>query len=133
MTWSYDESEPTSRDRVRGRVGDIDTRSQLLPNETIDAILVTHVDETATAVECVRRILAKLARDIDTSGAGMNVTRSQKTQHYRDLLADLTTQLSTRAEMYVGGISIAAANSFASNTDDPQPHFTVGAMDNPGD
>ncbi len=132
MTWSYDESESTGRDRVRGMIGDIDTEDQLLSNETIDAILVRFVGELASAVECVRRILAKIARDIDTSGAGITSSRAQKTQHYRDLLADLQGQLGVYAETYTGGVSVARATTFRSSADDPGPWFTTGQHDNSG-
>ena len=113
-------------------IGDTDTNDQLLSDETIDAILTRFVSEVATAAECVRRILAKLARDIDTSGAGNNSSRSQKTQHYRDLLAELRGQQGVYAEMYTGGVSIGTANSFRSNSDDPGPGFSLGQHDNPG-
>ena len=51
MSWSYNESLTTDRDKIRLRIGDVDTYEQLLSNETIDALLTVHNSDLAiTAV-----------------------------------------------------------------------------------
>jgi len=113
-------------------VGDINTNAQLLANETIDAILARFPDEIACACECVRRILGKIARDVDRSAGPITTSREQVTTHYRDLLRDLQAQLGTSSiTPWAGGLSIAEADTLAEDEDYPQPAFKVGMDDKP--
>ena len=108
MVWSYDDSLPTARDKVRFRIGDIDTDRQLLQNETIDALLTEYNDGVLrTSVVAVRSILAQLARDIDRSVLGISGSIDQATEHFRALLAELVGEMNTAGGIYPGVLSVA--------------------------
>lgn len=132
MTFTWSETDlSTALARVRFAIGDTDADAALLSDEQIAAILELHPDERNAAVVCVRRILAKLARDIDVSGAGMSVSRSLKTQHFRDLLAELQEESDTGAIPILTGISISRDETLDADTDIRTAAFRVGRDDNP--
>tara|TARA_R110000824_G_scaffold159878_1_gene334458 strand:+ start:2193 stop:2627 length:435 start_codon:yes stop_codon:yes gene_type:complete len=129
MTWSFSDSIATDKDKVRLKIGDTDTDDQLLSNETIDALLVIRADVTLCAIDCVRAILAKLARDIDRSAVGMSGQRSQKITHYEGVLRNLVKESGGEVRMKVGGISQDAADTLRDDSDFIKPSFSVGMDD----
>lgn len=129
MTWSYDETEPTDKDKVRGVIGDTNEQDQLLSDEVINTTVVDRPSVRTAAIECIRRILAKLARDTDRNHAGINSLRSQKFQHYRELLEFLTQEQNTELEVYVGGLSKSEKQTVRQDTDFPQHNFRIGRDD----
>ena len=62
MSWSYSDSLSSDRDKLRFKIGDVDTNDQLLSNELLDALLTTRGDPTLAAINAVEGILAKFAR-----------------------------------------------------------------------
>ena len=129
MAWSFSDSLTTDRDKVRLKIGDTDTDDQLLSNETIDALLAIRDDVTLCAIDCVRAILAKLARDIDRSAVGMSGQRSQKITHYEGVLRNLVKESGGEVRMKVGGISKDEASTLRDNSDYIKPSFSVGMDD----
>ena len=129
MTWSFSDSLATDRDKVRLKIGDTDTDDQLLSNETIDALLDIRADVILCSIDACRAILAKLARDIDRSAAGMSGSRSQKTQHYKDILANLVKESGGETRVKVGGISKDDNDTLNDDSDFEKPTFTVGMND----
>ena len=112
MTFTYSiASLSTPLAQVRLRIGDTDSNVPLLEDEEINVALGTHANAVLpAAIACVRLILARLARDVDTSHAGVSAQRDQKTQHYRDILQMLLDEsaddLSTTPEIhYTGAVS----------------------------
>lgn len=109
MTFTYDSSDlSTALAQVRVRIGDTDSDRTLLSDQEIQAMLTVHAQAILpTACTCIRLILAKIARDVDTSHAGVNANRDQKTQHYQDLLesleADLDSENIRTAEIHYTG------------------------------
>lgn len=109
MTFTYSTANLTTPlAQVRLRIGDTDSNLQLLQDEEINVALATHANAVLpTAIACVRLILARIARDVDTSHAGVSAQRDQKTQHYRDLLKMLTDEsaedLTTTPEIHYTG------------------------------
>ena len=108
MAWNYNDTLPTTRDKVRFRIGDIDTDRQLLQNETIDALLEEYGDSVLrVSVVSVRSILAQLARDINRNVIGISSDIGQATDHFRSLLAELVAEMNTDGGLYPGAISVA--------------------------
>lgn len=112
MTFTYAISNLTTPlAQVRLRIGDTDSNLPLLEDEEINVALATHANVVLpAAIACVRLILARIARDVDTSHAGISASRDQKTQHFRDLLQMLQDEsaddLSTTPEIhYTGAVS----------------------------
>jgi hypothetical protein len=134
----YSPGEATNRDKVRGKIGDTDENRQLLQDETIEAVLVTYPTIIGASIECCKRIIARLARDVDRSAVGMSASRSQVIQHYKDLIEQLKDEATSTlgAEggsgggIYAGGVSQAAIDTLESDTDFVKPTFRVGLHDN---
>ena len=129
MSWTFSESLAADRDIVRLKIGDTDTDDQLLSNETLDALLAIRADVILCSIDACRAILAKLARDIDRSAAGMSGSRAQKTQHYKDVLANLIKESGGETRVKVGGISKDASDTLNDDSDFEKPTFTIGMND----
>lgn len=130
MTWSYNISETTDTDRVRGKIGDTNTNLQRLQDETIAAVLVLYPSVVAASVECVKRIIARIATDPDSrSAAGLSSSRGQAVANLEVLLGQLRAELAGTAEMFIGGVSDSANEALRADTNFPAPAFTVGGDD----
>ena len=111
MTWAYDENLLTPRDKVRYRIGDTDINRQLVPNETLDALLAEYNSNVLrVAVIAIRGILADLTRDTNRSMMGISGSVDQATIHYRDLLRDIIAEMNTESGIYPGAITISRHN-----------------------
>lgn len=132
MPFSYATSEPTDVDKIRGRIGDTLQANHYLEDETIASILLLYPSVLTAAIECVRRILAKIAKDPDRAGMGITSTRSQIFTHYQDLMKLLVRERDTGATMYVGGWSKSENQALREDPDFRQPEFALGQDDNPG-
>jgi len=129
VTFTYSDTDlTTDLAKVRLRIGDTDSDDPLLTDEEIQVSLDATSTNAGASVACVKRILALLARDIDRNGTRFSGSRSQKTQHYRDLLAELQDEagedLTSVAEW--SEMSQADDTSIESNSDFRPPRFTVG-------
>ncbi len=151
MTFTYDPSAPnTVLARTRLKTGDVvpvlkNTEgvpiSGLLSDEELEVIFVdagTTGSATASdfrtmfAVKAVKLILAKIAREQDTDGAGIRSNRTQKTQQYRDLLRDLEAELLGEIEIIQTGTSIAEERTLKEDTDWKGPVVELGQDDHFG-
>lgn len=105
MAFTYASSDlSTALALVRLRIGDTDSDRPLLDDAEIQAMLGAHAQAVIPAAcACIRLILARIARDVDTSHAGVNAQRDQKTQHYRDLLESLEAENVRGAEIHYTG------------------------------
>ena len=130
MAWTYSESLTTNRDKLRLRIGDTDTNDQLLSDETLDALLTArNADVSFSAVDAVRAIVAKLGREFDRNSMGMAGNRSQKVQHFYDLLKELSREARLTTGVIAGGISVAREDTIDADTDFKKPSFRVGQHD----
>lgn len=133
MSWSYSDSLSTDRDKLRFKIGDVDTDEQLLSNELLDALLTARGSPTLAAIDAVEGILAKFARDIDRSALGMGGARSQKTQFYRDMLKELRAEAARGdTSIFFGGGSISQKESNREDADAPLTPFRVDQFKNNG-
>lgn len=133
MSWSYSDSLSTDRDKLRFKIGDVDTNDQLLSNELLDALLAEQADPTLAAIAAVEGILAQFARDIDRQALGLGGSRSQKTQFYRDLLKELRSQAArSSTSAFFGGGSVSEKETIQDDSDNPLTPFRLGQFDNPG-
>lgn len=131
MTWSYDDSLPTDRDKVRFRIGDTDSEEELLSNETLDALLAIRNDVVLASIDAVQAILAKFAREIDRQALGLGGPRSQKTTHYENLLKVLRAEADKGSTgVFYGGATIAAKNAALADTTKPRPPFRIDQFNN---
>ena len=132
MSWTFSESLTTTRDKLRLRVGDTDANDPLLSNETLDVLLTDKGDDLAlAAIDAVRAIIAKLGREFDRSAVGVGGSRSQKVQHFHDLLKQLTKESRLSTGVVLGGVSASRKQTIEDDSDFVRPSFTVGGDDLP--
>tara|TARA_R100000808_G_scaffold14529_1_gene34235 strand:- start:7528 stop:7959 length:432 start_codon:yes stop_codon:yes gene_type:complete len=131
MSFAYSTSLTTTKDKVRFRIGDTDSNRPLLSDEEINAVIASKPSVLPASIECVEAILAKIARDVDRNAAGITSSRSQAYNHYLELRNKLAREMLTESEMFVGGLSKAAKQSFEDDSDFVQPSFKIGQFDNP--
>ena len=130
--FTYDISEPTARDRLRGILGDVDERRPLLADQLLDTLLTRYNgDPQVAAIESCERILAKLARDVDRNPPGFSTSRNQLTEHYEGLRDNLMRKANATARPVVTGLSKSEERSVKRETDFRFPPFEIGQDDNP--
>jgi hypothetical protein len=143
VTWTYSVTSRTARNQVRERIGDVLTNDQMVADEIIDERLTARSNDTlVTAIDCVRIILARIARDVDRSGASISGSRDQKTQHYREVLERLEKEAGLGGSpgytagvpsfipgVYLSGMSESQAEDLEDDTDFTGASFGVGDDD----
>ena len=134
MAWSYSDSLTTDRDKIRLRIGDTDTNDQILPNETIDALLTEHSSDVMLAtISCVRAIIAKYARNMTRGAIGMTADMSIFVTHYQELLSDLIKQNRGNSGVrYKSAFNQSRKDTIESDADYIRPFASVGMTDYPG-
>lgn len=91
MSWTYDSTLATDRDKVRRLIGDVITAQQLLSNEEITAALAQESTVATAAALCCEWLAAQYARDVDVQiGSGSSNAEgqkklSQKASQYRSM------------------------------------------------
>ncbi len=132
MTWTYDADNftGTNLELVRLELGDTNTKDQLLTDEIINVRLGQYSNDiTNTVFKCIQDILSKIARDYDRSNVGMSATRSQQTQHYRDMLKEKLAERNQLAEGALMGVSRDEENTLAQDDDYKGSSFGKGMDD----
>jgi hypothetical protein len=134
MSWSFDDSLSTNRDKVRLRIGDTNTNDQILSNETIDALLTEHSSDVMLAtISSVRAIIAKYSRNMSRSAVGMSADMAVFVAHYQDLLSDLIKQNRGNSGVrYTSAFSESRKETIESDSDYIRPFASVGMDDYPG-
>lgn len=102
MTWTYDATLPTDRDKLRMLIGDVDTSDQQLQNEALTLFLTEEGSLYAAAAAACRAIAGTYARRVDFGNAGLSLAASQRVEHYTRLA--LTYERRSRAGAGAGGI-----------------------------
>lgn len=85
MSWTFDPSLATGRDRLRFHIGDTDENDPQLTNETLDALLVSYPTEARAASEACFRLAAKYAREVDRAVAQTTIREGDRSLHYQQL------------------------------------------------
>ncbi len=117
MAATFDPSLATPKDRIRQRLGDTDTASALIQDETIAAILAIPTGETATAARLARDLSAKFSRDVDFTVDGQGQRNAQRAEAFRLLANDLAreaaleTPPTSSGGIATGGIIVTGATS----------------------
>jgi len=134
MTWTFDPTDmSTDLSRVRSNIGDVIEKDPFLTDEQIAVYLAATPDVTMASISAIRTgILPLIARRVDRSGTGYSASRSQMTQHYKDLLRDLELESSNNATSTWGGTSISERETLEEDTDFVPPYFRDGENVNQG-
>ena len=128
MTWTFDDSLGTSRDRVRLELGDTSSADQQLSDEAIDMSLVQRSKVLSAAILCCDWVIAKYARLVSQGVGSVNVSYSDRLAHYQTLKANLRLRAGAGLP-FVGGISVAGKTAADSDSDRSAPVFSVGMFD----
>ena len=134
MSWSFNESLTTDRDKVRLRIGDTNTDDQILSNETVDALLTEHSDDVMLAtISCVRAIIAKYSRNLNRGAIGMTADMSIFVTQYQELLSDLIKQNRGNSGVrYKSAFNESRKDTIESDAEYIPPFASVGMTDYPG-
>lgn len=113
MSWSYDPTLATDRDKIRRLIGDVITGQQLLSNEEITAALAQESTVTLAAALCCEWLAAQYAREVDVQiGSGSSNAEglkklSQRCGQYRTMAKSLRQR----------GASLAVPSAAITNSD----------------
>ena len=116
----------TALSQIRMKIGDTVTNDPLLTDEHILAVYANFPTVIAASVECVKNIIARMARDVDFSAGVISVQRSLRYQQFKDLLMQLEAESETSIVVYVGGQSKAIEETYASTQDLKARVFRIG-------
>ena len=132
MSFTYDPTLATDRDKVRLFIGDTDSTQPLLQDQEIVSLLAMFGSVTIAAATACKNIAAKFARYADRNTGDISVKYSQIAETYRKLAVEIRESFSAlSAPMpYVGGISRVNKLARELDTDRVHPAFTVDMDDN---
>lgn len=135
MTWSYDDTLATDKDKVRFFIGDIDTNDKLISDEGIEAMIEAFGNLYDAAAAIADSIAGQFARSSSLSIDGFSIRSSERANEFRALAASLRRQGQAAAgglgAPFVGGVSRSEMESVNADTDRVQPAFREGLFDNP--
>lgn len=137
MSWTYNPSQMTPKDRVRLYVGDTNSADPQLQDEEIAAILLDAPNVLRAAAEAAETIAAKVAREVTravTGASGLSINASDRQQHYLTLAATLRRRAVRMggSAPFAGGISQAQKDTQTGDTDRVPPAFSRQMMRVPG-
>jgi len=118
MTWSYDSSLTTDKDKVRFYIGDTDQTDQLLQDEELSFLLTEMSNVLLAAAYAAKAIAAKFSRQADKAVGDLRISLSQKAQAYVSLAADLEKR----------ALTSSACPTWQEPEDDAR--FEIGMMEN---
>lgn len=107
MTWTYDQSLATDRDKVRFEIQDTDTSDQLFSNEEIDARLTALGSVSSTSLDLARRLMMRFARKADTTVGRVSTSFNQRFQAYKDIVSRLEAEGAALCMPSFGGTEVA--------------------------
>ena len=133
MTWSYDPTLPTDKDKIRFYAEDTDPDDQLKSDEEI-ATLRTDIGANLFRVAAVlaRSIALKVGRRPTITRLTAGIDADQQYQHWMQLAKELDAKAGTigatgsSSGIYAGGISKSDMETREEDEDRPAPAFTVG-------
>lgn len=135
MTFSYDSSLFTSKDRVRFRTGDTDsTVTPQLADEEIEATLASQPDFSEAMAICAESLAAKYMRMATSKqAASLKVDYSKRVDYLLGLAKRLRTGIEAieNTDLIITGTTKTELSESAVDTDLVQNRFHAGQFDNP--
>jgi len=137
MAWTYGADPANSdRDAVRLTIGDTDTNDQQLQDSEVNYFLSLFGDTGSgrvipASIRCCEALVAKYARQTDTTNQGLSVAASKRHDHYLSLAQTLRDQETTVADVFLGGETFSEAETLDDNSDLIPPSFRIGLDDYP--
>jgi hypothetical protein len=136
MTWSYDASLASDKDKVRLYIGDTDTNSQLVTDEAIEQMLADFGSVHLAAAALADGLAARFSRTSNITIDGASFSGGSRAAEYRALALRLRQTAGTLpgglGTPYVGGVSRSEMDSVEADEDRPEA-FREGQFANPND
>lgn len=147
MTWTYTagllslSTTTASLMKVRFMSGDTDTTRQQLTDEEIYGVLTYQTSPTLAAATACDALAAKYSFLCNVENGSLRISAAARMKHYQDLADRLRAGGAgdvpgdpniTEATMSVGGTSVSAKDTLASNSDNIGTPFRLGQDDMPG-
>jgi hypothetical protein len=133
VTFTFNAALTTARDRVRMRLGDIEEKRPIFPDETIDYVLANvTTDEAHAAWDLCKFAIAQYSRDVNSEGAGLRAERAQKVTQLRDLCAVLEREVMASARPVFTGSSVAVTRKLLEDEDFTGFGTRIGKSNYPG-
>ncbi len=133
MTWSYDPTLASDRDKVRFEIQDTETSDQLFSDEEIDARLAVASSINATVIDLAKRLMLRFARLVDTTVGKVSESASQRYQAYKDIVDKLERDDAAHCMPIFGGTTVANNEALDQNTALVQPKEKIDGDTNLGD
>lgn len=122
MTWSYDPTLATTRDKVRFEIQDTESLDPLFSNEEIDAkITLIGENVTAVALDLARKLMMKFARLVDVTVGKVSEANSQRFQAYKAIVDKLAADATALCIPSFGGVNVSANEALDADTSLVQP------------
>jgi hypothetical protein len=131
MVWSYQDTMPTDKDKVRFYCGDVDSSEQLVTDEEILFALSEEGTVRLAAATICERIGARFTRLSDITEGDLSLKYSQRYSQFLELASSLRSRSAVTASPLAGGISVSDKNQQNADTDRVKPAFTVDDFDSP--
>lgn len=135
MSFNYNPSLNSDKDRVRFMLGDTDSKKPLFQDEELKYLLTAWTAPEQAAIAGARQLAARFSRLADTTIETVSVAHSQKARAFLDLANQLEKQYDKSASGSSGpsatGISLAAMDDVYQDTDRPQDDTIKGLFENP--
>lgn len=133
MAFTFDPALPTTRDRVRLRLGDTEEKRRIFEDETIDYVLASvSSNEAQAAWRLCKYAVAQYSRDVDSEGAGLRAARAQKVAQLTELCGLLEREVLATARPVFTGASHDVTRELVEDDDFPGFGVRVGRGAYPG-
>ena len=135
MPFTFNDDLSTTRDKVRARIGDIDSSNVLMQDATVDAYISEHTSVVRASIACVRFILGALARSMTRNVLGISGSIAEATANYQIMLTDLEREAAMDTGIESPSLSIASVHALntANGVSKAPPRFQSGMFDNDQD
>lgn len=122
MSWTYDPTLATDRDKVRFEIQDTEQSDQLFSDEEIAATLSANGSSVlGTTLALAKKLLFRFARLVDTTVGRVSESASQRFAAYKDLVARLEADGANLAGPAFGGTEVSKNDALNSDTGVVQP------------
>lgn len=134
MSWSYDPTLSTDKDKVRLAIGDTDTNNQRFSDEEITATLTNSDSVLEAAAALAESLAARYATMVSISVDGLSKSNSDLSRNFallaQRLRARATQEAAGLGNPVIAGVSTSDMLSVDQNVDRVPSQFKMGQFDN---
>lgn len=131
MSWSYQDTMPTDKDKVRFYIGDTVSTDQLLSDQEILFAITEAGNVRLAASLCASKKAAEWARLADLKEGQLSISYSQRSKQMlaiAEALQDVATLIDPPIP-FAGGVYVADKETLEADETIVQPAFSVDMLD----